>query len=473
MNNKMENFPRQSLISTYMHKVALRFPIKEDYDCKIVLAPKISLDNFFLTIIIRTQGYRAMMLKEVLLCLMGQDSKNFAIIISGHNLDEKRINSMLELVNLMPNRFIDRVALINTEGGNRSRPLNSALGMVKSPYFAILDDDDLVFSNWVSAFESRSKDSFGKIIHSGVYTQEWYRCNDGSSGEVTESIGAPRPTFCSSYDPILQFRDNMCPIMSVAYPSFLVSDLGFRFDENLSTLEDWDFLQRSAIVCGVEDSHKNTAIYRLWTNSDASHNIHGETEWEKNRINIEKKFDSIPILLPPGSLQNLRNLMKLNQAIQIDSSRSKLECLRNDETKFFIDSYDFEYDYETKINKVRFELQEYDEIKRITFLPTSNSQVTFIDLSLTVVFENGESTVFQKWDLVGNGYTTKFDEWVFIQQPHIELTFQKGMKIQSCEYSFVYKNYIDDSVLSGTRLMMRLRSSVKRKIYRFRKFFSK
>lgn len=470
MNSKC--LPSQSLASLYLEQLDPCSSYTKTWDRNIILESKAGSEKMFLTIIIRTQGNRVLMLEEVLLCLMGQDSKNFNIVISGHNLDEKRIRGVLDLIDSTPRNFADRITLINTLGGSRSCPINSALDMVRSLYFAILDDDDLVFSNWVSAFESKSKDSFGKIIHSGVYTQEWYRCNNGSSGETTESIGAPRPTFCSSYDPILQFRDNMCPIMSVAYPSFLISDLGFRFDENLSTLEDWDFLQRSAIVCGVEDSHKNTSIYRLWTNSDASHNIHGETEWEKNRINIEKKFDSIPILLPPGSLQDLRNILKLNQAIQIDSSRSKLECLRNDGIKFFIDSYDFEYDYETKINKVKFELQEYGEVKRITFLPTSNDQVTFIDLSLTVVFENGESTVFQKWDLVGNGYTTKFDEWVFIQQPHIELAFQKGMKIQSCEYSFVYKNYIDDSVLSGTRLMMRLKSSVKRRTYKLKKLLS-
>ncbi len=129
----------------------------------------------------------------------------------------------------------DRIELVAVDGGGRSRPLNVALSIVESPYAVILDDDDLVFDNWIESFLSELRDHYGSIILSGVYTQEWTSTEAGTSASL-RAVSSPHATYTFEFDPFVQVSTNRCP-HGVGVSTFVCRDLGFRFDESLPPLK--------------------------------------------------------------------------------------------------------------------------------------------------------------------------------------------------------------------------------------------
>jgi hypothetical protein len=86
------------------------------------------------------------------------------------------------------------------------------------------------------------------------------------------------------------------------------SDLRIRFDEQLTTTEDWDFLLRTVAVCGLANSHRVTSVYRQWKQGESSFTVHPQEEWVANHQQIWRKLDLIPLVLPPGAATRLRQL---------------------------------------------------------------------------------------------------------------------------------------------------------------------
>ena len=132
-------------------------------------------------------------------------------------LMRRRESAFLILWKNQPRWLKDRIELVAVDGGGRSRPLNVALSIVESPYAVILDDDDLVFDNWIESFLSELRDHYGSIILSGVYTQEWTSTEAGTSASLRGCFLAPcylhiriRPVRAGEHEPM--------PFMAWAFP---------------------------------------------------------------------------------------------------------------------------------------------------------------------------------------------------------------------------------------------------------------
>jgi hypothetical protein len=97
--------------------------------------------------------------------------------------------------------------------------------------------------------------------------------------------------------------------MTVAFPIGVYRDLGERFDETLTTTEDWDFLLRSASLVGVADTPEITAVYRRWIAEESSATVHDKDEWRLNMFEVHRKMDSQPILLQAGETRRIRQLL--------------------------------------------------------------------------------------------------------------------------------------------------------------------
>jgi hypothetical protein len=98
--------------------------------------------------------------------------------------------------------------------------------------------------------------------------------------------------------------------MSVAFPRSLWHDLNERFDETLTTTEDWDYLVRAASLLGVADCREVTAVYRQWTEGENSASLHRSDEWRANHAYIERKIDHRTIVLQPGEAKFIRRLVR-------------------------------------------------------------------------------------------------------------------------------------------------------------------
>jgi hypothetical protein len=105
----------------------------------------------------------------------------------------------------------------------------------------------------------------------------------------------------TEYDAVEHLRTNFTPFMSMAFPVAPFSEIGLRFDESLSTAEDWQFSTRVAMLCGVRSAPDITAIYRWWTNGHSSSLLIPRNEWEQNRQTVLARLNEQPVLLPPGS----------------------------------------------------------------------------------------------------------------------------------------------------------------------------
>lgn len=262
-------------------------------------------EPFFLTVVTRTQGRRIEELREVLLCLMAQEDQDFHVLVMGHNLDLARQLAVENLISDLPVKFQERVELVRLEGGNRATPLNEAFARSRARYVAMLDDDDLVFGHWTKTFHTLANSERGKLLRATCMTQRWKRM-EVNGRKAVAAIGPLESPYPASFDLLDHLIENRTPLHSIAFPKSLYRDLGFRFDNELSTAEDWDFIIRVAPIAGVASSPEVTCIYRRWENGDHSQAVHDQAEWDFNYGKTLKKIDSAPILLPTGTSKRLR-----------------------------------------------------------------------------------------------------------------------------------------------------------------------
>lgn len=262
----------------------------------------------FLSVIMRTQGKRLHTLCEALLSLYAQTEKDFEILIIGHKLDDDRISAVSKIIDEQTLEMRQKTRLILVEKGNRTLPLNVGFAEAKGRYISIFDDDDVVFANWIEVFKDLHKSSPGRLLRSLCVRQSVRNAKvDGQLGLRAED--SPKRLYADDFDIFQHLRGNNTPNTSLAFPRGAFHDLGLKFDETLTTTEDWDFILRVALLLGVANSKIVTCIYRWWENDESSRTEHSEREWQKNYSIIQDKIDAHPILLPAGSSKRIRSLL--------------------------------------------------------------------------------------------------------------------------------------------------------------------
>ena len=164
-----------------------------------------------------------------------------------------------------------------------------------------LDDDDLVFANWVQVFHQAAAETPGAVLHSYSVAQTWSQLErkDRTLLAATSNFNS---IFAHDFNWASQFQVNRCPLMTNAFPRDAFQRFPFRFDEKLNTVEDWDYLMHVASLVGITSLDSVTAIYRLWSNAENSSSLHTEEEWADNLHYVQKKLRQVPVLLPPGAL---------------------------------------------------------------------------------------------------------------------------------------------------------------------------
>jgi hypothetical protein len=88
----------------------------------------------------------------------------------------------------------------------------------------------------------------------------------------------------------------------------LFTVLGVRFDEELTVCEDWDVIVRGSLLCGVREIGVLTSVYRRWQDGESSYNVHSSESWHRSEQRVLNRINESVVLLPPGSLERLRQL---------------------------------------------------------------------------------------------------------------------------------------------------------------------
>jgi hypothetical protein len=211
----------------------------------------------------------------------------------------------------------NRIRFLKLDRGNRTAPLNFGFENALGDYVAILDDDDLVFAHWVEAFKSLAGKNPGRVLRVTPIAQtSKYAQLKTTDLSATYAVDSPSKKFPSAFDPLDHHLENKTPPVALAFPRSAFADLSLKFDESLTTTEDWDYLMRVSNLTGVASSPEICALYRMWKDAESSYTVHTSEEWQKNHFDIWKKLDSTPLLLPAGQLSRIREIMRSQSNLQ-------------------------------------------------------------------------------------------------------------------------------------------------------------
>lgn len=267
----------------------------------------------FLSVILRSQGNRPLGLQEALLSLRAQSCQDFEVIVVAHKASVNGKQCIKNIIMSQPEGFQARIRYLELEEGTRTAPINVGCANAMGHYISIYDDDDLLFDDWVEKFHESAKENDGKILHAFVLAQKWKATEQGFV-----SIGAPTSQFCRTFDFLSQLVVNKCPLMGLAFPSYLFHQMGLCFNEALSVTEDWEYCMRVVPIAGIADIESPTSIYRLWANTESSYTLHSQALWDKTYQEIQASMDRRALLIPSGYP---KHIMSLIQCVNTDEQK--------------------------------------------------------------------------------------------------------------------------------------------------------
>jgi glycosyltransferase involved in cell wall biosynthesis len=231
----------------------------------------------WLSVAVRTQARRPELLREALLCLAAQTDPDLDVLLMVHDAEPAGMSAIAEILDEHHPSFASRVRVLPVRGGGRSRPLNAALAAARGDYVAFLDDDDLVTANWVETFRAGATAAPGRIVRARTAVQEVAapRPGDLAPYRVRSAFRTP---YAASFDLAEHLVDNQSPICSLALPRAQLDTWAIRFDDSLSSHEDWDVLLRLGAAAGVESCPEVTSIYHVWA-AGGSAALVGQPGW--------------------------------------------------------------------------------------------------------------------------------------------------------------------------------------------------
>ena len=251
----------------------------------------------FLTVVIRTQGPRPVPLTEVLAGLADQTDRDFEVELVRHRADEAGRRRVEDVLDGVPGWLRQRIRVHDLDTGARGAPLNTGWAAARGAYVVVLDDDDLVLPHWVATFRTLSQQAPGRALRAAALLQRVEPVTE--NGQVRASpLEEPHRHWPVRFEFLEHLLVNHTPCMSIAFPRSVFHDLGERYDEELATTEDWDFLMRAVSWVGVVDSDEATSVYRWWETSESSRHVHDDDAWQDNHLVVQDRLDERVLLLP-------------------------------------------------------------------------------------------------------------------------------------------------------------------------------
>jgi glycosyltransferase involved in cell wall biosynthesis len=258
-------------------------------------------EELFLSVLMRTQGKRPANLMEALTCLAAQTDSNFEVLLAVHTPEPEIIEAVDRLLRTFEPQFQERVRIFCITTGGRSAPLNVGLDTAAGSYVAFLDDDDLVTADWVEAFHEGARQCAGQIIRSVAADKSVKRPMDPRISAPYLTTTGLRLSYPFEFDPLEHLCDNRTPICSFATPTDVIRKAKIHFDEELTVLEDWFFLQQASLVAPVHDTGRVTSIYQRWESYEGSEVVVSRATWIADRSRIHAFLNNSALLLPKGT----------------------------------------------------------------------------------------------------------------------------------------------------------------------------
>ena len=261
----------------------------------------------FLSVLVRTTGTRPETLRDLLLCLAAQVDDDFEVLLLAHGVLRDGMSELSVLLSQQPRSVRARMRLISVEpGGGRSRPLNVGVAEARGRYVCVVDDDDVVLGNYVAEFRRLAEQAPGRVLRAVVVEQDVVETRWGTDRGYA-ATSPFRYSYPPDYDLVSHLHGNFTPFCGLAFPTALFRSLGYRFDEALAVLEDWEMQLRAVTTAGIVASPAVTSIYHWWTGGtgDNSKILHSDDHWTASRGRVVAELDARPLLLPAGTFARL------------------------------------------------------------------------------------------------------------------------------------------------------------------------
>nr|WP_255528063.1 glycosyltransferase family 2 protein [Plantibacter sp. VKM Ac-2885] len=266
-----------------------------------------TIDGPKFTVLIRTQGRRVHELQEVFTCLAAQSDQDFEVVLVAHRVEDRSVVD--RLVDDTTTGLKAKTRVVHADRGNRATLLNIGFAEARGRYVTVLDDDDLVLGHWIETFSALDRKHRGQVLRSLAVVQGAARVEVlGQHG--IRATTSPEMVYEPEFSYVNHLLHNQSPFMTLAFPRSLFRDLGVRFDESLTTTEDWDYLLRAGSIVGVADSREIVAIYHRWVEQESSATEHDAEVWRLNELFIRRNIDARPLLLQPGESRRIRELVE-------------------------------------------------------------------------------------------------------------------------------------------------------------------
>ena len=272
----------------------------------------------FCTVVVRTQGNR-MSLVDTLTTLAGQSDRDIEVLLMVHCERDDVVEAIVALVDGFDPGFARRVDVVHVDGGGRSAPLNEALDRARGRYLAVLDDDDVVTTDWIESFRTLADRHPGTVVRSGCVVQyiERRACPQ-LDFEVVSGFWSPYPV---GHDLVDTIRSNRTPQCAYAVPLETVRALGLRYDDTLSVCEDWKFQLDVARHAGWSGTDTITSVYRQWRGAGGSAEAVDTATWMADHERVVDDLDTVPTTLPPGTLRRIHDLYTRIEQLEIELGR--------------------------------------------------------------------------------------------------------------------------------------------------------
>ncbi len=258
----------------------------------------------FLSVLTRTLGDRETLL-DVLTSLAAQHDPDYELHVLVNNPDVTVIDRIRAMVAGFDPVFADRVTVHQVSAAGRTPPLNTGLDAARGEYVVVLDDDDLVTTDWVGAFKRLAATAPGRVLRAGIVVQ-WVEARPGGDGQLVPVSGFEAP-YPAELDVLDTIRANRSPSCSYAVPMGLVRSLGLRFDESQRVAEDWKFQLSAVLIAGAASTPEITSVYRR-ASAGGSAAAESERVWIEDLGRVIDDLDREPTLLPAGSLRRIHQL---------------------------------------------------------------------------------------------------------------------------------------------------------------------
>ncbi|SHJ17412.1 glycosyltransferase family A protein [Parasporobacterium paucivorans] len=411
----------------------------EEYLPIITRANAEKTKKIFLSVITRTQGKRPEALRETLLCLSGQTDMDFEVLIIGHKLASEGSSLVDDIIEEQETELKNRIRFLELDYGNRTTPLNYGFANAYGDYIAILDDDDLVFDNWVEEFHKAAGIWPGTVLHAYIFGQKWMTVETDKSTLGLRAVAKPNTDYCKDFILKNQLYMNVCPPVGLAFPANTFKKLGIIFDEDLDTTEDWDFFMRTVFVSGITDIKTATGIYRLWTNAESSATLHTQKEWAQNREVILQKFEKCPVALNEKWISECTHPGKFcneQQSISADTRKNIIHPkLYYDDGKGFTEKNSISGENMDQYPYFSTEFQIPTDAKKLRFDVNEAGMVILKHISITITDIKGKGHIITMNEFRHNGH--RFEDTIVYLEPDPQLVIDISSLCDPISIAFV------------------------------------